>query len=68
MRHGQDRQGEPRPTDVVEDLAEIATQISSLKGEAMNWLLATRARALSAAQSGDAHAAVEAKRQVRLNQ
>jgi hypothetical protein len=70
---------EPRPTDhtdaaqdIARDLADIAHQISSLEGEAMNWLGdpkygALRLRLENAHAAVEA-AAVEARRRVRLNE
>ena len=70
---------EPRPTDhkdvaqdIARDLADIAHQLSSLKGEAMNWLgdpsYGTLRLRLENAHAAVEAAAVEARRRVRLNQ
>jgi hypothetical protein len=58
--------------DIARDLTDIASQISSLKGEAMNWLGdpkygALRLRLENAHAAVEA-AAVEARRRVRLNE
>jgi hypothetical protein len=65
---------EPRPRDhidavrdIARDLADIASQISSLKGEAMNWLGDPSYGTLRP-RLENAHAAVEARRKVRPNQ
>jgi hypothetical protein len=70
---------EPRPADhtdaardIARDLADIASHISSLKGEAMNWLsdpsYDTLRHRLESAHAAVEAAAVEAKRRVRLNE
>jgi len=70
---------EPRPTDhtdvaqdVARDLAEIAGQLASLKGEAHSWLrdpnYDTLKLRLEIAHSATEAAAVEARRRVRLNE
>jgi hypothetical protein len=70
---------EPRPrdhTDAVKDiareLADIAGQLASLKGEAINFLTDpnynTLKLRLEAAHSAVEAAAVEARRRVRLNE
>ena len=58
--------------DITRDLVDIAVEISSLKGEAMNWLGDPRYGALQL-RLENAHAAVEAamvevRRRVRLNE
>jgi hypothetical protein len=58
--------------DITRDLADIAAGISSLKGEAMNWIGDPRYGALRL-RLENAHAAVEAamveaRRRVRLNE
>jgi hypothetical protein len=70
---------EPRPRDdrdaaqdIARDLADIAGQIASLKGEANNYLTDpnynTLRLRLEAAHSAVEAAAVEARRRVRLNE
>jgi hypothetical protein len=70
---------EPRPRndkdatqDIAKDLADIAGQLASLKGEANAWLrdanYATLRLRLEAAHSAVEAAAVEARRRVRLNE
>ena len=56
--------------DIARDLAEIASQIASLKGEAMNWLSDPKYLALRH-RLENAHAAVEAamvEARVKLNE
>ncbi len=69
--------GKPRDhTDVTQeiarDLADIAGQLASLKGEAHSWLrdpnYDTLKLRLEAAHSAAEAAAVEARRRVRLNE
>jgi hypothetical protein len=70
---------DPRPSDhtdaagdLARDLADIAGQLASLKGEANTWLrdpiYATLRLMLEAAHSAVEAAAVEARRRVRLNE
>ena len=70
---------EPRPRDdrdatqdLARDLADIAGQLASLKGEARAWLsdpnYNTLKLRLEAAHSAVETAAVEARRRVRLNE
>jgi hypothetical protein len=70
---------EPRPRDdhdatqdIARDLADIAGQLASLKGEANNYLrdpnYNTLKLRLEAAHSALEAAAVEARRRVRLNE
>jgi len=58
--------------DIARDLADIAGQLASLKGEARAWLrdpnYNTLKLRLVAAHSAVEAAAVEAKRRVRLNE
>jgi hypothetical protein len=65
---------EPRPrdhTDVIQDiardLADIADQIASLQGEANAWLRDPNYATLRL-RLENAHAAVEARRRLRLNE
>jgi hypothetical protein len=70
---------EPRPrdhtdaaVDLARDLADIAAQLASLKGEANSWLrdpnYNTLKLRLEIAHSAAEAAAVEARRRVRLNE
>ncbi len=58
--------------DIARDLADIAGQLASLKGEAHSWLrdpdYDTLKLRLEAAPSAAEAAAVEARRRVRLNE
>ncbi len=70
---------DPRPRDdrdaaqdLARELADIAGQLASLKGEAYNWLPAPEYTALrhrlEAAHAAVEGSAVEARRRVRLNE
>jgi predicted lipoprotein len=71
--------GEARPPDdrdaaqhIVRELAEVASHLASLKGEAFNWLRDPKYRTL-VHRIEDAHAsveaaAIEARKRVRLNE
>ena len=58
--------------EIARDLADIAGQLASLKGEAHSWLrdpnYATLKLRLEVAHSAAEAAAVEARRRVRLNE
>ena len=53
--------------DVARELARIASEVASIKGDAYNWLTDPGYRAL-VHRIEDAHASVEARRRVRLNE
>ncbi len=58
--------------DIVRDLAEIASHLATLKGDAYNWLTDPNYRSLvhriEVAHASVEAAAVEARRRVRLNE
>ena len=58
--------------DIARDLADVASQLASLKGEAHSWLrdpnYDTLKLRLEVAHSAAEAAAVEARRRVRLNE
>ena len=57
--------------DVARELARIASEFSSIKGDAYNWLTDPNYRALvhrTEAAHASVEAAVEARRRVRLNE
>jgi hypothetical protein len=68
---------DPRPRghtdsarDVAHDLAEVASELASIKGETMNWLRDPNYGTLriESAHAAIEAAAVEARRRVRLNE
>ena len=58
--------------EIARDLAELASQLGTLKGEAMNWLTDPRygplRHRIEAAHASVEAAAVEARRRVRLDE
>ena len=69
---GKERDHTDAAQDIAPDLADIAGQLASLKGEASAWLgdpnYNTIKLRLEAAHSAVEAAAVEARRRVRLNE
>jgi hypothetical protein len=69
---GKPRDAKDAAQDLARDLAEIAGQLASLKGEAKAWLsdsnYNTLKLRLESAHSAVEAAAVEARRRVRLNE
>ena len=69
---GKPRDDKQAAQDLARDLADIAGQLASLKGEARAWLsdpnYDTLKLRLEAALSATEAAAVEARRRVRLNE
>ena len=69
---GKPRDHKDASQDLARDLADIAGQLASLKGEAHSWLrdpnYETLKLSLEAAHSAVEAAAVEARRRVRLNE
>jgi hypothetical protein len=69
--HPEPRDDRDTTQDIARDLADIAGQLASLKGEAHSWLrdpnYNTLKLRLEAAHSAVEAAAVEARRRVRLN-
>jgi hypothetical protein len=68
---------DPRPRghtdaakDIARDLAEVASELASIKGETMNWLRDPNYGTLriESAHAAIEAAAVEARRRVRLNE
>ncbi len=73
LEHGQTARPQGRRTeDLARDLADIAGQLASLKGEAKAWLsdpnYNTLKLRLESAHSAAEAAVVEARRRVRLNE
>ncbi len=66
------RDDKDAPKDLARDLADIAGQLASLKGEAKAWLRDSNYNALKLrlenAHSAVEAAAVEARRRVRMNE
>lgn len=58
--------------DIARDLANLASQLSTIKGEAMNWLTTPEygplLHRIESAHASVEAAAVEARRRVRLNE
>ena len=72
MAESRPRDDKETTQDLARELADLAAQLASLKGEAYNWLSALEYTALRH-RLEDAHAsveaaAVEARRRVRLNE
>jgi hypothetical protein len=69
---GRPRNHKDAATELARDLADIAGQLASLKGEANSWLrdpdYDTLKLRLEVARSAAEAAAVEARRRVRLNE
>jgi hypothetical protein len=69
---GKPREDKDAATELARDLADIAGQLASLKGEANAWLgdpnYNTLKLRLEASHSAVEAAAVEARRRVRLNE
>ena len=79
LTYGMREHPEPRPTDdhdaaqdLARDLADLAGQLASLKGEAHSWLrdpkYGTLKLRLEMAHSAVEAATIEARRRVRLNE
>jgi hypothetical protein len=64
---GRPRDHKDAAQEIARDLADVAAQLASLKGEANSWLLNPDYGALKL-RLEVAHAAVEARRRVRLNE
>jgi hypothetical protein len=69
---GRPRDDQDAAQDLARELADIAGQLASMKGEAYNWLSApeygTLRHRLEDAHAAVEAAAVEARRRVRLNE
>ncbi len=68
MGEGRPRDDQEAAQDLARELADPAAQLASLKGEANAWLSDENYDAALRHRLQDAHAAVEARRRVRLNE